>query len=193
MKIDSKRIIAFFKSLPRKVAIHSFLVFLILFILSLGIGGLVFYRYNIQKETLEVEYVRRSVRFREDKYKKVLEHWREMERNLANIESCEYNNPFLGKVSLPPTSTVTSTVSTSSITTNQEPPQKKTQPSPEIQKLLRARTIFEFYSIKGQRAPSLWQRAIMWEEKGLGLRDEYKGTSYQNALLLKKLKEELTQ
>lgn len=195
MKIESSKIINFFKYLPKKTATHSFSAFIVLFILALVGGGVVFYKYNIQKETLEVQYIEKRLRFQKDVYKRVLNYWQEVERNLANIESRQYDNPFLEEVSFIPTSTVPQEPTS----TEEESSEEKSSGEPsvtccvEIQKLLATKNLFEFYSIKGEKVPYLWQRAEMWEAKGLGSKDEYKGTKYQNALLLEKLKEELTQ
>ncbi|MCD6550528.1 hypothetical protein J7K24_03215, partial [bacterium] len=149
--------------------------------------------------------------FKKNTYKEVINYWEKQKADFENIEIKQYKNIFqkkqeIGSVAISTISTIeesSSTISTTTqkqSTTTQESSRFQEQStsteevmSPEIEKLLGAKSLFEFYLIKGEKFPYLWQRAEIWEEKGLGLKDEYKGTEYQNNLLLKKLKEELTQ
>ena len=63
---------------------------------------------------------------------------------------------------------------------------------PEKIKLLKqATTLFEFFLIKGDILPSIRERAKIWEEKGLGPAYEYQGFYGQNIKLLEKLKKGL--
>jgi len=192
MKIEAKKIINFFKSLPKKIALHFFWSFIVVFVLSLLVGLFVFYKCSNLERMSEGQYVKKNVRFQKNTYEKVVSYWKEMEENLANIELHQYKDPFSGEV-LSISGSTTATTSTSTSEEIQEnPPEPCISCSIGIQRLLAAKSLFEFYSIKGEKVPYLWQRAQMWEDKGLGSKDQYKGTKYQNLLLLEKLKEELT-
>ncbi|MGM0439187.1 MAG: hypothetical protein ACQEP3_01980 [Patescibacteria group bacterium] len=54
-----------------------------------------------------------------------------------------------------------------------------------------ADTLFELYEFTEGELPSLSERAIIWQDLGLGNSDNYRGTYSQNIELLKRLKEEL--
>ena len=54
---------------------------------------------------------------------------------------------------------------------------------------LLASTLFEFYEIRGEGMPPISERALIWEELGLGRSEEYRGIYSQNILLLRTLKE----
>src|SRR3990167_8851956 len=50
-----------------------------------------------------------------------------------------------------------------------------------------AKTLYEYYSSKGQALPSVSERAKVFESQGLGTATMYKGTTEQNTALLNKL------
>lgn len=183
MKIDTRKTKNIFKKIPKTLALHPFLAFWALLALAIILGGLIFYKCSILAEKPETDIPREILRFGQETYQEVTVQWQEREINLEEIESKQYINPFqlMKEAELPPAEEGTSTP--------EEQPPGGTVPS-EIEKLLGARSLFEFYWLKGERLPSIYQREIMWNERKLG--DEYKGTKYQNLLLLEKLKKELT-
>lgn len=178
-----------FKKIPKILARRPFLTFWVFLILALAFGGLVFYKYYILVEKPEIETTE-PLKFKKGIYERALNQLDQREKNLENIESKQYINPFQEKrveISAP-----TSSEEEFLPEPEEELPEEPELPS-NVKQLLAARSLFEFYAIKGEKLPSIWQRERMWEEKGLSYAGEYKGTKDQNLLLLDKLKEELTQ
>jgi len=179
-KIKEKLII-----FPRFLAKHSFSTFFILFIVSLILGGVIFYLYVISIERIEIAETRHKFLLKEDTYKEVLRHWEERDIKFIQADSKQYIDPFLerGIDILPATSTEEIATTT----------KEESVSSESAKKLLRTTTIFQFYLMRDGRVPSLQERAVIWEEKGLGSREGYIGSTYQNNLLLVELKKELTE
>ncbi len=172
-KIEINKIKEFFKNLSRSLAEHAFLTFLALFFISLIIGGYLFYQYSILAQKVQPKIIREPIQFKEDLYQKILQEWQIRQERFEKADIKEYPNFFQPK--LPP-----------------KLPSKLPLPHPRLQELLGARHLSEFYIIKGERLPSLEQRAQIWQQLQLGDKEEYEGTYYQNIRLLKELKEELT-
>ncbi len=194
MKIKIGETKNFFKKLPKTLALHPFLTFWVFLSIALILGSIVFYKYSILAEKPETETSKELLRFKQGVYQKVLDHWQQREENLENISLKEYINPFhmmRGEIS-PPVSSEETTSTSEELPLEELPSEGPSLPS-NIEELLAATNLTQFYMIKGERVPFLWQRAKMWQEKGLGLEDEYEGSKYQNMLLLEKLKEELTE
>ena len=107
--IKLKRINIFFKDLPKKLAERSFLMFSILLIIALALGGLVFYFYVfLVQSSLELSVNEKPLETQEKNYQNILNEWRERDEKLLQADSKEYPNLF--KFSPPPaTSTPTST------------------------------------------------------------------------------------
>jgi len=182
MKINIEKIKNPLKNLPKKLAKHPLLTFWILLFIALVLSGFVFYKYSVLVEKPEIETSRELLKFKQKTYQEVLDQWQQRKENLEKIDSKEYANPFIL------TGEVSTSVSSGEATSTPE----KITPSALIKKLLVARNLTEFYMIRDGKVPLVSERAKIWEEKGLGLKDEYKGSKYQNVILLEKLKEELT-
>ncbi len=60
----------------------------------------------------------------------------------------------------------------------------------ELEEVL-ADTLFELYEFTDGELPSIAERAVVWEDLGLGDREEYRGTYSQNILFLERLIEEI--
>ena len=90
------------------------------------------------------------------------------------------------------THSTTSTTSTASTTSPEaEFPTSETKSSTfDISGL---NTLYLFYIYTQGSFPSIEERALIWQEKKLGLAEEYWGFSFQNEKLLELLKAELTQ
>jgi hypothetical protein len=52
-----------------------------------------------------------------------------------------------------------------------------------------ALTLYEFYLVNKESLPPIGQRAVLWEELGLGKASGYYGSFYQNIRLLQELTE----
>ena len=186
------KITGILKKIPFLIEKRGFLFFLILLILFLLLGSLIFYKYcfSVKKEKSEVKDG--EVIFKEKSYQSILETVQKKEKQFQEAGLKQYPDMFYkgggGTVVIP-----------------LEPPsepqeqqeseeEKKTELSAEeIEKLLKASNLYEFYLIKEKGLPSISQRAKVWEEKGLGSSQEYSGLDYQNIRLLEALKKELTQ
>jgi len=94
MKISPKKFIKTIKVLPKKLARHSFLTFLIFLFLDFTLGGIVFYKYVILIEKTKVETLRTPLRFDMANYQEVLNQWEKRQKNLEKIDSKQYINPF---------------------------------------------------------------------------------------------------
>lgn len=193
MRIKTKKIKNFLRSLPKILALHPFLTFWSLLSIALILGGFIFYRYSILAEKPETEPSKGLLKFKQEACQEVVNQWQQRKENLENINLKQYINPFLmtrGEISPPiPSEEATSTP-------EELPPEKPPKEEPSlpsnIEELLAATNLTQFYRLKGEELPFVSVRAKMWQEKGLGLEEEYKGTKYQNMILLEKLKEELT-
>jgi hypothetical protein len=217
MKINPKKIIEKLKKSPKFLARHSFLTFFIFILLDFILGGIIFYKYVILIEKTKVEALKTPLRFDNASYQEVLSRWTKRQENLEKIGSKQYINPFQ-EIRLPfQTSTengtsiinisneeevIISTGSQETVTTSEEVSQNNQEetstqetiglPGELVAKLLFASNIFDFYRIKKEKLPSVWDRGIIWEEKGLGEKDDYYGSVYQNMILLQALKKDLT-
>ncbi len=96
-KIDSKKIIEKLKRLsrfPAWLAVHAFLTFMMLFVLAVGIGGLVFYQYNVLAEKTESRVEEQPSQFKEEVYKEVLDEWTDREKRFSETDTQTYPDPF---------------------------------------------------------------------------------------------------
>jgi hypothetical protein len=181
MKIKIEKLKHFLKGLPKTLALHPFLTFWILLFLALILSGVIYYKFSILAE--KPGTLRGLLRFDQETYQEVKKQWQQREDSFKDAELRGYIDPFQmteGISPQPPPGGVTSTPEEIIL-------------APEIEKLLGARSLFEFYWLKGEKLPSIYQREIMWKERGLNSTSKYTGTKYQNLILLEKLKEELTE
>ena len=90
-------IIKFFWFLGEQV----FVAFLILMMISLLIGGFIFYKYYLIPKKKSPSTVESPLRFNEKLYKKVLEKLKERERKVMEADLKTYPDPFKGVISSP--------------------------------------------------------------------------------------------
>ncbi len=88
--------------LPRILAVHAFLTFLVLLFFAFIIAGLVFYKYSVLAEKAKGQAEESPLQFEEVKFEKILEIWAEREKRLAGTETRTYPDPF--NLPLPATS-----------------------------------------------------------------------------------------
>jgi len=198
MKINIKKTKKIIRVIPKILAKHSFLTFFCFLFIALTLGGIVFYKYIVLIEENEIDDFKEFLVFRKEIYQEVLDYWQKREENFEQANSKQFISPFgeeREEIIIP------TTTEEATSTLEESPPEElpPVEPSPEepelpenIQELLAATNLFEFYILRDGIVPLLEERAIIWEEKGLGHVEEYKGTSYQNMLLLVELKKELT-
>lgn len=211
MKLGFKKTIKTIKFFPGILARHSFLTFLFLLSLDFIFAGIVFYKYVIVIEKTKTETLRTPLRFDNASYQEVLDKWEQRRAKLEEIDSKEYPSPFqetrtyfsipsknstnstssliFEEIIIPTSTEETSTTTEEILNGNQE---ESGLPDELAARLLFAVNIFDFYRIKNEKFPVISERAIIWEEKGLGKKDDYYGSAYQNMFLLQALKKELT-
>ncbi len=89
-----KKLKNIFEKLPRILAEHIFLTILGLLFLSLFLGAIVFYQYNVLMLREIPEAVEKPLTFKEKTYQKVLEFWQEREKRFKATDLKEYLDPF---------------------------------------------------------------------------------------------------
>jgi len=159
-KTKLNKIITFFHKAPRVIADRAFLSFLLLFLISLFLGGLIFYQYNILAKRKEVTRFESPLQFKEKTYEDVLKIWKEREGAFKAVGTKKYFDIFKAKPAA----------------------ERASQPSSNDYFL------FLFYKSRGEALPSIAERAVIWAKFGLGSADSYKGELYQNQKLLEALK-----
>jgi len=179
--IKFKKIKAFLIKLPKAMALHSFLTFLVFLLLALVLGALIFYQTDLLIKKEDFQATGRTLEFNEKNFKKVVKILGEKEEKFNSADAKEYLNPFHpgGEKTTPETGSP------------KEGAELKFS-AEIVDLLLKTKTLFDFYAIKGEWLPSIPERSLIWEEKGLGLAGEYFGLRSQNDKLLNELKEELT-
>jgi hypothetical protein len=183
-KFKTKKINVFFKKVPKILGEHAFLSFLGLLILALILGSAVFYKYSFLAGEEEPESTEKPLKFKEKTYQEILKIWGKREKRFEEADSKEYPDPFREKKEKP----------NEEIIPEVSPgPIPESPAESEIKELQAATNLDEFYRIKGEKLPSAHQRAGIWEEKGLGPREEYSGSYSQNLKLLEELKKGLTE
>ena len=165
-EIDFKKLKNILGKLPRALAEQAFLTILVLIFISLIWGGFLFYQYSILAQKAEPEITIEPTQFKENLYQKILEEWQNREERFQEA-------PNGKKLSAERTQELLS--------------------YPQIQELLNATNLYEFYTTKGEEFLPIKERAQIWQELELGSWEEYQGTYSQNIRLLRELKKELTE
>jgi len=209
-KFKTEKIKRFLKKLPGALGKRAFLTFLGLLFLSLTLGSLVFYKYSFLTAKEEAKISGESIQFKEELYQQISERWQEREKRFKGADSKEYFDPFQGvkKEASGPNETSTPETEEEKTTEGEEPTEgeestrgegstnevnsESPTTEPKIEELWAINNLFEFYKAKGEKLPLVGERAIAWEEKGLGKASEYWGYYYQNIRLLEEFKKELT-
>jgi len=189
-KLKIKKIKQFLKKLPRTLGEKSFLTFLGLLLIALIFSGLIFYKYSFLAEKGKLEVLEKPLKFNEKVYQVVLKIWQEKEKKFEETNFKKYPDPFRGIKIESPESTLAPEVEEGELEEELIPEMPLTEL--EIKELQATTNLYEFYRIKGEKLPSITERAKIWEEKGLGTEEEYIGSFYQNQKLLTELKKELT-
>lgn len=166
-----------------RLAERSLTTIIFIFLIVLVLGAVLFYQYDILAKDAEPKSGAEAIRFQQELYQQVLQEWQAREARFAAAGSQSYINPFL----LGPRATAgtgekkLSTVRTQELLSN-----------PQIQELLKATNLYQFYDAKGETFLTIDERAKIWQELGLGQEVEYQGSYNQNIKLLSELKRELT-
>ena len=89
------------KKLPFIIARHAFFASLILFLLSLAIGFILFYKYSISIKRANLENVDQAYLLDEKVYKDIKKIWQEHEVIFEQTDFKEYPNPFIESIPFP--------------------------------------------------------------------------------------------
>jgi hypothetical protein len=93
-KPEFRKIKEFSNKSLRFLGEHFFFSFLLIFLLTLILGGFIFYHYVFLAETTEHNIFEITIFFNEEAYEKVLEEWGNREKKIQEIDSGQYSNPF---------------------------------------------------------------------------------------------------
>ena len=180
IKKKIKRIIKIIKSRIEGFLSRSFLIIILSISTCIIFGGVIFYKYILipiegnfkhQKDLIEIDI---------DSYLNVLDKWEDNKRRFKEADIKKFKNPFFpiqAKVNLPK----------DEIIIEEETIIEDNISLEDFEEIL-AQTIFDFYKIKGEEMPLIPERALIWEELGLGKAEDYRGTHFQNISLLGALK-----
>ena len=99
MKINIDRIKKFlakinFLKFGENIAQHILPTSLILFLISLILGGILFYKYIIFVQKKQFEVPQKESIIKEDIYKEILKNWQEQEKRFNEDGFKEYSDPF---------------------------------------------------------------------------------------------------
>lgn len=174
-----KKLLIFFKKLPMILGGNAFLTFLGLLLFSLILGSIIFYKYSVLVVKEEPEVFEKPLEFKEKTYQEILEVWQEREKRFEEANPQKYLNPL-------------------------QPIKEKWEPEvfleekgteaiselsgEELESVLAILNLYQFYKSKGEKLPPIEERAELWENFGLGTKEEYVGSRYQNEILLEELK-----
>ena len=154
-----------------------------LFLVVLALGALIFYRYDILVGLSEPKAAGETIQFQEELYQQVLKEWQAREERFQAASSQNYINPFQSGIRV---------VAGSSSKKLSEERTQELLSNPQVQELLKAANLYQFYTAKGEVFLTIDERARIWQELALGQQGEYSGTYNQNIKLLSELKKELT-
>ncbi len=92
LKIEKVKL--FLRKIPKILGERAFLIFFLLFFLGLIFGGIIFYKYSFLPGKMEVEIIRRPIRFNKEIYLKILDEWQRREVKFERTKTRKYPNPF---------------------------------------------------------------------------------------------------
>ncbi len=140
-------------------------VVLAIFLICAGLGSFIVYRYVIHPIEGDFPHEEDLVEVEAGAYVAVRDIWNERDERFEKAGERSFADPFFPFFTVPPA------------------PVEEEITAAELEELL-ARTLFEFYEMRGEGMPPISERALIWEELGLGSAQEYRGIYSQNILLL---------
>lgn len=181
-KINKEDIIKISKTVFERFSTHLWktlnrtgtILLFFLFISSI-FGTLIFYEYILRPTRDDFYHEDGLIEIDTTSYFSVREIWNKRAERLSEIDDREFDDPFFPIettiIDLPDIEFPEEDISTE-----------------DLEELL-VRTLFEFYGTRGEGMPPISERALIWEELGLGTAGEYQGLYHQNIILLGTLKE----
>lgn len=166
-KPDIKNIlIVFVRHLKRILNKTDLTIFIVAFVCAI-FGAIVSYKYIIFPIEGNFYHENELIEIDTETYRKVREVWDEREMRFDQAKDRTFKDPLF------PVDT---------------DPIEEDLSMEDLEDLL-ARTLFEFYEMRGEGMPPISERALLWEELGLGSAREYRGIYSQNIIFLRTLKE----
>jgi len=101
IKIDKTKILKLFKKAPFFIANHAFIASVALFLLALLIGAILFYKYFILVQKIDLSNINENFLLDEQGYQELRNTWQKQETMLEQSESKEYPNPFIKSLPFP--------------------------------------------------------------------------------------------
>lgn len=164
MNYKKKKTKDFFERVAYFLANKPLFITITYFLICLGIGLLIFYFYIVIPQEKSFTFNEKVSKPNRDLFLQVNEKWSEAEVEDENLQEEEFEDNL-----------------------NNEDISEG-----ELEDIL-AETLFELYEFKEGNLPTIEERALVWEDLGLGDAQDYKGSFSQNILFLQKLKDELPQ
>jgi len=93
-KIKTERLEKFCQIVPRILAEHFLRTILGILLISVAVGGIVFYRFVIDVENEKVEAQEETLQFNEKIYNGLLEEWQKRSEISNSSEKENYADPF---------------------------------------------------------------------------------------------------
>lgn len=186
--IMNKEFITKFKNICsvflRVLAGNPLQAIVILFLIVLALGALVFYRYDVLIKLSEPKIINGTLQFQKEAYEQILGEWQAREDRITTISSSYYIDPFQ--------QSDRRALNTGPKKLSEERTQELLS-NPQIQELMKASNLYQFYTTQEEVFLTIDERAKIWQELELGQEIEYSGTYNQNIKLLSELKRELTE
>ena len=85
------------KKLPWIFGMHAFLTLLVLILLTLILGALIFYKYNVLIKKEEPKVIEKPLQLEEKTYQKIVSEWQKREKRFIEASQKEYSDPFREK------------------------------------------------------------------------------------------------
>jgi len=181
-KINIKSILKLIGTLFKKIVCRLSISVFILIILAFIINSYLFNKFYLSIINTEMVFINDIISFDENAHNEALYRWEKNENSFFEAESKSYFDPFYPNFSMKRSGEKRLSIErTEELLSN-----------PNIQDLLKAENLYEFYKNKGGSLLLIEDRAEIWEELLLGSDDGYFGTYNQNILFLEELKKELT-
>lgn len=93
IRFDTKKFKKTLENFLLSLIERSFLTILLIFLFSLILGFLIFYKYGSNLPSGQT-ITKEKIEFEEKLYERVLKNWQEREENFQKIDIKEYSNPF---------------------------------------------------------------------------------------------------
>ena len=95
MKLKFSKIKKFLANFLTMIARHAFLACLFFFSLALILGAILFYKYCIANQEIEIGSLEKPIVLKEKLYEELLKVWKKQEEKFKEADFKKYRDPFL--------------------------------------------------------------------------------------------------